>query len=203
MKQYTVTWVEGSPDWSSIPAISMDYTYETTPEGIRGYGQVCYGADALLVHLWAENTQLRNEEEGLLASPCNDSCLEFFFCPMEGDKRYFNIEYNMGKCKFLGMGSCIQDLVRFVPAEDEDDLFEPEALRTEDGWEIFYRIPYEFIRRFFPEFRAEPGKVIRANCYHCASLGEPPFYLSWSPIVGLPFKFHRPECFGTMTFENH
>ena len=53
----------------------------------------------------------------------------------------------------------------------------------------------------FTVFKAYSGKKMLANCYKCADKSEPPHYMAWSPIVGEPFRFHRPECFGEMIFE--
>ena len=149
------------------------------------------------MHLISKEKNIRAFETALLGTPCHDSCLEFFFCPMEGDKRYFNIEYNSNGCIFLGMGTYIGDLVRFAV---KGDIFSPKIIVKEDGWEIFYSVPFEFICRFFPGFEVYEGKKMLANCYKCSEASEPKQFMSWSPIVGEPFKFHRPECFGTMTF---
>ena len=118
---------------------------------------------------------------------------------MEGDLRYFNVEFNSNGCMYLGMGSYIGDLVRLLPG-DGVNPFSYKINKGEGAWDITYRVPYEFIRRFFPTFEVYSGKHMRANCYKCADLSEPPHYMAWSPIVGTPFKFHRPECFGEMIF---
>ena len=166
---------------------------------IRSFAQLCWDAEALWVHLWTDELEVRAEEAGPLGIPCEDSCLELFFSPMEGDSRYFNFEYNANSCLYLGIGSCFDDLTRLVP-EDAEALFAPAVNRLERGWEIFYQVPFAFIRRFFPAFEAKPGKTMRANCFKCADLSTPPHYLSWNPVVGEPFTFHRPDCFGIMRF---
>ena len=186
--------------WDAIPVLPIDHTYFDTPEHIRAQAQISYDDEAILVHLSTVERNFRAVEKGPLGSPCEDSCLEFFFCPMEGDRRYFNIEFNPNGCIFLGFGSGIADLVRLVP-EEGAEIFSPAITRGEDAWEITYRVPVSFVRRFFPDFSICAGKRMRANCYKCADLSEPAHYMSWSPIVGEPFKFHRPECYGEMIFE--
>ena len=186
--------------WGVIPVLPIDNVYFDTPEHIRAQAQISYDDEAILVHLSTEERDYRAVEEGPLGSPCEDSCLEFFFCPMEGDKRYFNIEFNPNGCIYLGFGSGIVDLVRLLPDEGAQ-IFSPTITRGENAWEITYRIPISFVRRFFSDFSIYAGKRMRANCYKCADLSEPAHYMSWSPIVGEPFKFHRPECFGEMIFE--
>ncbi|MBE6588723.1 MAG: hypothetical protein E7643_00965 [Ruminococcaceae bacterium] len=185
--------------WEAIPTLEIDHKYFDTPEEIKAYAQISYDDEAILVHLSTVERVIRAVETGPLGSPCEDSCLEFFFCPEEGDPRYFNIEFNSNGCMYLGFGSGIADLVRILPG-DGVDPFSYVIQKEEGRWEITYRVPFAFIRRFFPSFSVYAGKRMRANCYKCADFSEPPHYRAWSPIVGEPFKFHRPECFGEMIF---
>ncbi len=201
MKTYSLKKVECAPDWSVIPAIDIDNPYLDTPSDISARAQICYNNEEFLVHLSTVEKNIRATETGPVGVPCEDSCLEFFFCPMENDNRYFNIEFNMNGCVYLGFGSNVINLVRLIPEESVEEMFAPKINKTQDGWEIFYRVPYTLIRRFFPDFKVYPGKEMRANCYKCADLSEPPHYLSWSKIEGEPFTFHKSHCFGNMIFE--
>jgi hypothetical protein len=199
MKEYIITKVENKADWASIPVINIDEVYGVKPEGISASAQVAYNDEALLIHLKTTEKNYRRVETDALGSPCEDSCLEFFFSPINGDKRYFNVEFNANGCMYLGMGSSVNDLTRLIFAGDE--LFKPEIKTLDEGWEICYSIPYSFITRFFKEFKAEKGLNIRANCYKCSDKGEQKHYLTWCPIVKLPrSSFHNPDCFGTMIF---
>ena len=202
MRSYTIKKVSGAPDWSGISALAIDNKYFDTPDEVNASAKLCYDDERLYVYLTAEEPSTRAVETDVLGMPCEDSCLEFFFCPMEGDTRYFNLEYNVNGCLFFGFGSGIKDLVRLTACEEENfnSLFNTEIKKTDKGWELTYSIPYEFIRRFFKDFEVFAGKKIRANCYKCCDLTEHPDYIAWSPIVGEPFKFHRPECFGEMVF---
>ena len=81
-------------------------------------------------------------------------------------------------------------------------LFDYHSRRTEDGWEIFYKIPLFFINLIFPEFKLTSGTALRANCFKCADLTEPPHYLTWNPHPLLEYaSFHNPDAFGLMKFE--
>lgn len=198
MRQYTIKKVCGAPDWAKVPALDIDHRYFETPDSITAQAQICYNDEAICVKLSTLEANVRAVENGPVGMPCEDSCLEFFFCPYENDIRYFNIEFNSVGCVFLGMGPNVDKLIRLIP---EDDTLAPKITVRNDGWEICYTVTYEFIRRIFPEFKAYSGKKMLANCYKCADLSEPPHYMAWSPIVGEPFRFHRPECFGEMIFE--
>ena len=201
MNTYILKKANGTLDWASIEKISIDIPYLDTPDDISANAQICYNDEEFLVHLSTAEKNIRAAESGPVGVPCEDSCLEFFFCPMENDTRYFNIEFNMNACVYLGFGSNVINLVRLVPEETVEEMFAPKINKTADGWEIFYRVPYTLIRRFFPDFKVYSGKQMRANCYKCADLSEPPHYLSWNKIEGEPFTFHKSHCFGNMIFE--
>lgn len=201
MKNYIIRRVDGVPYWSALPYIEIDNERRENPHGITARAQICYNDEALLVHLCTKEKNYLTNETDVLGAPCRDSCLEFFFCPEECDGRYFNIEFNANCCLYLGIGSGVKDLVRLLPDNSEANILAPSVVKDYDGWEIFYRVPYEFIRRFFPDFKVYPGKKIRANCYKCADKSEPPHYLVWNWLEGEPLGFHNTKCFGSMTFE--
>ena len=201
MKSYVISRVDTTPAWYDIPYLEIDNERRENPNGITARAQICYSDDALLVHLETKEKDYIANEVELLGSPCRDSCLEFFFCPCEGDDRYFNIEFNSNGCLYLGFGSGIGDLVRLIPDKEKADIFEQNIVKRTDGWEIFYRVSYGFIRRFFPDFKVYSGKKILANCYKCADRSEPPHYLTWNWLDGAPLGFHNTKCFGAMIFE--
>lgn len=196
MKHYHVTTVP-CDGWKAVEGVPLDCTYLQTPETVCASAKLCADTDALLIHMELCCPQLRSVEEGPLGMPCQDSCLEFFFCPIPGDDRYFNFEWNPNGCLFLGMGSGLADLTRLI-VDDYETRFAPSFQRNTNGFVLEYKIPYSFIRRFFPAF--QPEGAIRGNFYACSDLSDPAYYLSWNPIDGEPFTFHRSECFGLLKF---
>lgn len=200
MKKYEINRMNAKDDWSDKPIIEIDTPYLDTPEAVKAWAQIAYDDEAILVRLWTKEYQHRAVETGVVGKPYEDCCLEFFFSPMESDPRYFNFENNSIGCYFLGIGSGLSDLVRLIPETDED-IFDRRVTKFEGGWEISYKFPYSFIKRFFPDFKVYEGKTIRANCFKCADMTEPPHYLSWSAVPTESFTFHRPDCFGEMVFK--
>lgn len=199
MRETTIIRKPNLLDWFIVPIIPIDEHLETPRVDIEATAQLCYDDEALYVRLAAKEKYIRAEYIGVLDMPCQDSCLEFFFCPMEGDSRYFNIEFNPNCCMYLGLGSCLQDLVRLFPAWE--DVLCPQAARTSDGWEITYQVPANFIRRFFPEFKLESGKVIRANFYKCGDLTVQNHELCWNRLSDGEHDFHRSCDFGVLELE--
>ena len=199
MKHYTIQKVSGQPDWSAIPSLPIDQVHKADRSPVRAWGQVAYDDEGLLVRLRAEEANIRTEESGPLARTWEDSCLEFFFAPVEGDKRYVNVETIPSGSFFLGIGTGKHDLLRLLP-QGAQSSFAPQVALVQGGWEVTFRISYTFIRCLFPSFEAKPGGTIRANCYKCGDKTPVPHWLSWSPVTVEPLNFHVPECFGTMTF---
>lgn len=186
-------------DWTTIPVAPIDIHLQEEAVDIAATAQLCYDEEAIFVRLAAKEANIRAEYTGVLDAPCKDSCLEFFFCPIYDDNRYFNIEYNPNCCIYLGIGTGIHDLIRLVP--EADIPFSPKAIRTEDGWEITYQVPFEFVRRFFPDFAPISGTKIRGNFYKCGDLTVQPHYLCWNKITSKPVSFHRPCDYGVLEFE--
>ena len=199
MRSYTIQKICGAPDWSRVPALEIDTRLWSPETGIRAYAQICWDDEALYVRLRAVEAHVRAEQTGLLDMPCEDSCLEFFFAPVKGDGRYFNIEYNPNASLFLGVGRNRDDYVRLILTEPF--AFDPEPARTADGWEISYSIPFDFVRLFFPTFAPKTGDTMRANCFKCGDLTPQEHYLSWNPVTSANPDFHRPCDFGEMFFE--
>ena len=199
MKTYTIMRKPNILDWKNIPSADIDIHLQEEHVEISAKGQLCYDDENLYVRLSTIEPNIRAEHFGLLDIPCEDSCLEFFFCPIYEDNRYFNIEYNPNCCIYLGIGSGMHDLVRLIPGAEIP--FSPQASKTSNGWEIRYQIPYEFIRRFFPDFLPQAGTKMRGNFYKCGDLTEKEHFLCWNRITSTPISFHRTCDFGVLEFE--
>lgn len=197
MKEYTIIPRPETLDWSQIPALQICELFDTPPVDITAEARLCYDDQAIYVHLQTRETNISARYTGLLDEVSDDSCLEFFFCPMEGDSRYFNIEVNPNGALFLGFGPSVQELCRLIQVEP---VIVPKAEYTQDGWKVTYAIPHAFVRRFFPAYAPAPGKSIRANCYKCCVLNEPEHYIAWCSVVPQRCAFHNPSRFGIMHF---
>ena len=197
MKHYTIARVTGRPNWKDIPVLNIDEQLWRPPVDISACAQLAWDDRRLYVRLRATEATIRAEHTGPLGMPCQDSCLEFFFSPVPGDTRYFNIEYNPNACLYLGYGDG-RTSARLLP---DRDRFEPEVTRTPGGWQVEYCVPFDFVQLFAPGFRPAPGSAMRANCYKCGDLTPAEHYLAWNPCGGDRPNFHRPGDFGLMTFE--
>ena len=199
MREYTIIRKPKSGDWNQVPELAIDTALWGTDADIRAWAQLCWDDGAIHVRLRAQEREIRAEHarDSLLGMPCEDSCLEFFFCPIPGDERYFNIEFNPNGCLYLGFGRSLANHVRLLPGQP---CFETTPARIPDGWEIVYRIPHAFVRDFFPDYAPKAGDEIRANCYKCGDLTAREHYYSWNPCTSDTPAFHRPHDFGRMRF---
>lgn len=201
MRTYTISKISVPFNWDNVPSLPIDLAQLDAGAPINAQAQICYDDKALYIRQTAVEEHIRAEGTGPLDPPCEDSCLEFFFCPIWGDTRYFNIEYNPNGCIYLGLGNKVDGKIKLFRLIKENPPFDPIIERTEDGWTLEYRIPYDFIRHFFPEFSPVSGYQMRANCYKCGDKTVKPHYFAWNPLDPGVKTFHSPECFGTMTFE--
>ena len=195
-KVYYIRAVKGEPDWDSIPEASIDTVLWTEDTGTRARGQLCRDDENLYVHLRAAEREIRAENTRQLSPVWEDSCLEFFF-KTGGSDIYFNFEINPNGCLCLQAGPARAGRFNIV-REDAAAYFRIRTGRTEDGWEVFYRIPAAFLRLFCPGYRFE-GEMY-GNMYKCGDKTARPHYLSWSPIALDTPNFHCPEYFGKLIF---
>lgn len=199
MREYIIKKKDKNFSWDKFEALSIDQQLVPSQAEVSAKAQICYDDEAIYVKLSAVEKNICAELTGALDSICDDSCLEFFFCPMEDDERYFNIECNLNGAIYLGFGQNVHNLMRLIP---EEPPITPIGRRTDNGWEVEYKIPYSFIKQFFPEFEAFSGKKIRANAYKCGDKTEIPHYLCWQKVPVLEeASFHNPQAFGVMIFE--
>ena len=194
--RYIMFRTEENADRRSVPELTLDQILWEPDCGIRAGGSICYDDRNLYVHLYAKEKDIRAEYILPPAPVHEDSCLEFFMMP-EGEDRYLNFEINPNGCLHLGFGPNRQERENALP-QDPKEAFRIRTARTLEGWEADYRIPVQFLRRFYPAFECS-GKLY-ANVYKCGDKTVHPHYLAWNPVASAVPDYHRPECFGEMLF---
>ena len=197
MREYTIARTYDAPDFSAVEALPIDTLLWCPEVPITAQAQICYDETALYVRLSAQEPNIRAEERGPLGVPCVDSCLEFFFCPIEGDDRYLSIECNPNGCLYLGFCNTDRRIIRLVP--DCVEAIDPVIDMTEEGWSVTYAVPASYVRLFFPEFELKSGVTLRANCFKCGDKTVQEHYMSWNPVEVVDPDFHVPAFFGKMT----
>lgn len=198
MRTYTMKKIQGKPDWKKIPVMPIDNLLWTDSVDVSAQAQICWDENAFYVRLEAVEPHIRAVENGPLAMVCEDSCMEFFLRPTER-LDYFNIEINPNRAIYLGFATSQKDLIRLQSGSVKKQM-NIRVRMTKKGWTLSYQVPFSFVRRFFPDFKAEEGGKIYGNCYKCGDKTAKEHYLAWNPIVYHEPAFHKPEQFGSLIF---
>jgi len=163
---------------------------------------VAYGGGDLCVRFAVEEDAVLAEKTETNDSVCQDSCVELFIAPQSD--AYFNFEFNCIGTALVGHGSgrgSLDPLASEVIAgiRRQSSLgTEPFAERNEHtAWHLTAAIPLTILGLSEPDL---PGHTCRANFYKCGDHLSKPHYLSWNLIDTPSPDFHRPECFGRVTF---
>ena len=194
---YDVMKVSGDIDWDAIPEIPISEVLWTEDYGICATGQLCFDDEYLYVHQRAVEKEIRAENTEPLSPVYEDSCLEFFF-KLDDSPNYFNFEINPNGCLGTGFGPKKTDRIS-ITRGDEAEYYDIRTDRTADGWEVFYRIPLEYIQLFYPDYKFVGS--LSANMYKCGNKTVHKHYLSWTPIDLATPNFHCPEYFGRINFK--
>lgn len=198
MKTYNVTKISGKPTaeiWASAPKAMIDYVLNPVPENpYKTEAQLLYNDEKIFVHLKTNERKLRAVNTERNSGVCEDSCMEFFVAPDEDDVRYFNFEINPIGTLLLYV---CNKRIEMVPTTDDESIFNIKSVITKDGWELFYEIPFSFMKKYFK--KVSPSML--ANFYKCGEKTEIEHYIAWSKKPDSPRDFHRPEDFGKIIFE--
>ena len=134
MKIYHIIRME-KPDWNKAEKVELVHQPWLEPCAIRAWAQMCHDEENLYIRMEAEEKNIRATLTGLLDAICTDSCMEFFFAPCAGDKRYMNFEWNLLGAVNFGFGAERATRVRQV-VKDANAMFAPKPFETEKGWGI-------------------------------------------------------------------
>ncbi len=200
MRTYTMKKTQGTPDWSAHEILPIDNLLWTDSIDVTAQAQICYDDENFYLRLAAVEPHIRkeNQPDNLLAEVCEDSCLEFFIQPTDRAD-YLNFEINPNRAIYLGFGPNLPANIRQIVPEVQE-LLDIQTELTADGWTLTYRVPFAFIRRFFPDFNPQKGDKVRANFYKCGDETKKMHFLAWNPIDNEVPAFHIPRDFGCLTF---
>lgn len=152
--------------------------------------RVGWNEAGLHVLMYANEPVIRAEVAEVGGPVCQDSCLEFFFAPKEGQLKYFNCEVSPRPIVHLGIGEGRHGRSVFQTLPEGID---PLASRHEGGWwAVSYTIPAAFLKEYFSATLA-PGQHLRGNFYKCGDKAEQIHYGMFKPYTRL--DYHIPTEF--------
>ena len=120
--------------------------------------------------------------------------MEFYLSPDIDDPHYMNFEINPVCATYISHAMSRFEL-RFL--RESYDIFDIQSEINNDEWNIYYKIPVDFLLNYFEKISDE----FRGNFTKCADSSPHPHYNCWN-IIETPYHdFHRPEFFGKLIFE--
>jgi len=204
MKEYSIKRVESKPEsWENIPKAEIDtYLWMDNGYAPRVCAALCYDSEAIYIKFWAYETEIRATHKNRGENVYEDSCVEFFFRP-NSNPNFFNIETNVLGAQLIGFGPA-RDGRESVDVTDEFMQITPSVKDAEnysgDMWTIEYRIPFALTKKYYGDLDII-SDGLRANLFKCGDFTKYEHYGMWSPVEVSAPDFHRPEFFGSMTFE--
>lgn len=198
-----------SPLWKGAETLNVDQ-FHSRSSSHRPETQARFLYDDTSLHaiFRVKDQYVRSVNREYQSPVCRDSCVEFFFSPIPGSGRYFNIEINCGGVLLFQYGvpwmieprevlgvkdGCRIEIFRSMPCFVDPEIEEP----TE--WVIQFKAALAI----FTERENIPADVAgtrwEGNVYKCADATSHPHWASWSP-VGEVLNFHKPECFQPFLF---
>ena len=188
--------------WDSITPLEID-VFQWIDNGYkpRTYVKLFHDGDNIYVQFTSYENEITAKYKNMNDPVCEDSCVEFFFCPC-GEKEYINFEINAIGTLLLGIGenrykrkSITESPQRFAIKSSVSDSESYENSK----WIIEYKIPFSFLKEYYKTFNVQDG--LRANFYKCGDETAFPHYGMWCPIKTPEPDFHQSGFFGTIKFE--
>ncbi len=185
---------------SNIPVITLtDYV---DPSGYcpKVEFSVCYDSEGFHAHFKVHEKNPKACMTKHFEFVHLDSCVEWFinFDPQHTD-RYFNFEVN---ATGVMNASFRKDRYIETPLTNEDaESLNIKAEVLDEFWTVDYTVPFDFIKKYIPDYEMKPGLKLPANVYKCGDETEIPHYGCWNMVDREHPDFHIPSYFGTMFVE--
>lgn len=148
--------------------------------------------------LWSFEDNIRCECTENYQPVYTDSCLELFIMPVEGDKRYLNIEVNKNGVYLAQLGEIREGRTFVKDITDLEPIISPMEIEDEQGtaWGCEIVLTEEFISDLYGTDYAVKPCEIKGNFYKCADYSVTPHYGAYFPVTTAALGFHNPDCFG-------
>ena len=170
------------------------YVWDATGYRPEARAYAVHDAQGLWILMCAQEAEICAQVEEFNGEVYQDSCLECFLQPIEGDPRYLNVEVNPLGTALIGVGAGRFDRTRLQAMPGDMEM---QASRHRGGWwAVRYRISWRLIANLFGR-APEPGTAMRGNFYKCDESIHPHFG-SWAPVVNFRPDFHLPQWFGRL-----
>ena len=72
---------------------------------------------------------------------------------------------------------------------------------NDEYWTVTYKIGFDFIKKYYPEFDIEKASYVKGNVYKCGDETPIEHYMSYFEVKCENPDFHRPEYFGKIEIQ--
>ena len=199
MNKYIIKKIKAAPDeadWemADIAMINLKPWEEGNPH-FNSYAQLLYDDEAIYVRMVTDEMPVVAKQTKRNSIVCTDSCMEFFLNPNTNNPLYFNFEVNALGTFLIAVGTQRNDRIFCM---DDEKQFKIEPQLCENGWQISYKIPFGFIRKY----TGECTYLMKGNFYKCGDKTGHRHFGVWNMIKTQTPDFHQSEYFGELLFEN-
>jgi len=222
MKKYVIKKAKKTPklgalwnasDWKNGQSLSIDnFLPESSEHRPETKTKLLYDEKGIHGFFMVKDKYIRCMHTEFQSPVCRDSCVEFFFQPIE-NKGYFNFEFNCGGaflCNYIENNTRVKNGFTKYAKLDKDDMaqvkvfhsmpkvVEPE-IQEKTTWFLGFHIPFKLIEKRTGKLGDISGQEWRGNFYKCGDKTSHPHWAAWSPVSYL--DFHLQKCFSSLVFE--
>lgn len=194
--------------WQSISKIEIDcFPWDTNGYMPKSEVQMFYTDKYFKLRFSTQERDVRATYLNLQDPVYQDSCMEFFMMPdTQGEGKYLNFEFNAFGTLLLGMGNNRHNR---VSVNVDPAIFEIKTSLNSDNidrydgsnWTIEFKIPFDFLDKYFKKIDFISGHTMKANFYKCGDNTDYPHYGCWNQIENEKPDFHLPQYFGELILE--
>ncbi len=200
-----------APEWSHVEAQRLEHYMGDKPKHFPNtYVKIAYDDEHIYVMFRVEDNYVRAVAQQHQDSVCTDSCVEFFFAPVDDvAKGYFNLEMNCGGIMLLHFQTIPrQDQVPLaenavnkikvahsMPKNVDPEITEPTT------WTVEYALPISILSDYLEIIKPASGVAWKANFFKCGDDTSQPHWITWAHDDHPQPDFHRPQAFGKLAFE--
>ncbi len=193
-KTYNTFTFNDEPMWEEVTEEKLTFSHWDSEVQYNTFFKMCFVKDkGIFLKMRTDETVLRKVCLKTDEPVYEDSCMEFFIAPIEGEEGYINFEMNpngvylsqFGKGKFDRV--FLKEITTYVPTVT--------AKETGDGWSLELFVPCELISDVFKTDFDASECIIKGNFYKCGDKTEKVHYTSFNEMTTLPPGFHNPSRF--------
>lgn len=198
MNKYIVKKVKTAPkeaDWKTADIAPINLKPWPEEYHFNSYAQLLYDDEYIYVRMVSDETPVVVKNTERNSKVYTDSCLEFFLSPTADSPLYFNFEINALGALLTERGTGKKDRILCT---DDDKQFNIKPQLREDGWQISYRIPFDYIKKYAGEY----SFPMRGNFYKCGDETGHMHFGVWNMLNADLYDFHQRDYFGELIFED-